>query len=40
VPQVVPVEVIEKLDELARANNINRSALIGIACARILKTGL
>lgn len=36
----LPVEEIERLDALARDNNITRAALIAIACARILKTGL
>ena len=34
------VEEIAKLDKLAKENNINRSAVIAIACARILKTGI
>jgi predicted DNA-binding protein len=36
----LPVEEIEKLDALAKENNITRAAVIGIACARILKSGL
>jgi len=36
----LPVAEIDKLDKLARANNITRSALIQIACARILKSGI
>lgn len=36
----LPVTEIEKLDRLAKANNITRSALIQIACARILKSGV
>lgn len=36
----LPVEEIDKLDALARANNITRAAVIAIACARIAKTGL
>jgi predicted DNA-binding protein len=36
----LPIEEIEKLDALAKANNITRAAVIGIACARILKSGL
>jgi hypothetical protein len=36
----LPVEEIEKLDVLAKENNITRAAVIAIACARILKSGL
>lgn len=36
----LPIDQIEKLDALARDNNITRAALIAIACARILKSGL
>lgn len=36
----LPVNEIARLDALARENNITRGAVIAIACARILKTGL
>lgn len=36
----LPVEEIEKLDALAKENNITRAAVVAIACARILKSGL
>jgi metal-responsive CopG/Arc/MetJ family transcriptional regulator len=36
----LPVETIEELDKIAKENNINRSAVIAIACSRLLKTGI
>jgi hypothetical protein len=36
----LPIEEIEKLDALAKENNITRAAVIAIACARIIKSGL
>lgn len=36
----LPIEEIAKLDTLAKENNITRAAIIAIACARIIKTGL
>lgn len=36
----LPVEEIKKLDQLAQQNNITRAAVVAIACARIIKSGL
>ena len=33
-------EVLEKLDAIARQNNITRSAVVAIACSRIARTGI
>lgn len=36
----MPIEQIERIDALAKENNITRAAVIAIAITRILKTGL
>lgn len=36
----LPIEQIEKLDQLAEQNNITRAAVLQIATARILKDGI
>lgn len=36
----LPEETIQQLDKIAKENNIPRSAVIAIACSKLIKSGI